>query len=112
MFGRGCNAPPQMLVASTIATVALILGPHATAVSTLVALVALYGVSRQLVHAKPEITLRVTRISSMRPRRLTEHGARSTTRSAACGVRKFGRTSQNIRFAGKTEFTLRHTGYP
>jgi hypothetical protein len=24
-----------------------------------------------------------------------------------CGVRKFGRTSQNIRFAGKTEFTLR-----
>ena len=22
-----------------------------------------------------------------------------------CGVRKFGRTSQNIRFAGKTEFT-------
>jgi len=24
---------------------------------------------------------------------------------AACGVRKFGRTSQNIRFAGKTKFT-------
>ena len=23
---------------------------------------------------------------------------------AACGVRKFGRTSQNIRFAGKTKF--------
>ena len=27
-----------------------------------------------------------------------------------CGVRKFGRTSQNIRFAGKTEFTHPHAG--
>ena len=26
-------------------------------------------------------------------------------RPSTCGVRKFGRTSQNIRFAGKTEFT-------